>query len=133
MEFDKSKVYSAANADEVKIGSKIIVADCFGDLKQSVLENEEPVTLLEILDEYTNYRFKIQNEFNSKYAFAYLVSEPEEEKLKWTDLDVGDVIKNGQVTAMVTAIDSEKTNRCILIGDTWLTDEELKYWGKVEC
>ena len=36
MEFDKSKIYTAANADELKIGSKVVVADTLEDLKQCV-------------------------------------------------------------------------------------------------
>lgn len=33
MDFDKSKVYTALNADELKLGSKVIVADDLKTLK----------------------------------------------------------------------------------------------------
>jgi len=40
MEFDKSKVYTTLNADELKIGSKVIVADDLGTLKQMEVNYE---------------------------------------------------------------------------------------------
>ena len=128
MEFDKSKVYSAKEADELKIGSKIIVADTYGDLKQSVLNDEETKILTEILDEYTQYRFKTSDEVF--YALAYLVSEPA--KLKWTDLKLGDVITRDKLKFMVTGIDSEVDECHVFAGDVWLDDEELAEWEKVE-
>lgn len=36
MEFDKSRVYTAVNADELKIGSKCIFADTLGALSAKV-------------------------------------------------------------------------------------------------
>ena len=36
MEFDKSRVYTALNADELKVGSKVIVADSLQGLKDRV-------------------------------------------------------------------------------------------------
>ena len=36
MEFDKSRVYTIVNADELKVGSKVIVADSLGLLKRLV-------------------------------------------------------------------------------------------------
>ena len=129
MEFDKSKVYSAKEADELKIGSEIIVADTYGDLKQNVLSGEEPRNLLKILDEYSQYRFQASD--GVLYALAYLVSEPA--KLKWTDLKVGDIIKKGRNTAIVIEIDSDSDDGYhILAGSEWLSEFELEDWEKVE-
>lgn len=105
MEFDKSRVYTAVNADELKVGSKVIVADDLGDLKDAVLNNEKPETLLKVFDEYSQYRFQVGYGGNAVFALVYLVEEPA--KLKWTDLKVGDIIRRDTMTAMVTAIDSE--------------------------
>lgn len=129
MEFDKSKVYSAKEADELKIGSEIIVADTYGDLKQNVLSGKEPMNLLKIFDEYNQYRFQASDEV--PYALAYLVSEPA--KLKWTDLKVGDIIKKGRNTAIVIEIDSDSDDDYhILAGSEWLSEFELEDWEKVE-
>ena len=78
MKFDKSRVYTAVNADELEIGSKVIVADTLDGLKQRVLRNERPKELLEILDENHTYRFRALN--GEVSALAYLVSEPEKKR-----------------------------------------------------
>ena len=39
MEFDKNKVYTALNADELKVGSKVIVANYLESLKAQVEAN----------------------------------------------------------------------------------------------
>ena len=36
MEFDKSRVFTTVNADELKVGSKVIVADNLASLKRRV-------------------------------------------------------------------------------------------------
>lgn len=52
--------------------------------------------------------------------------------LHWTDLKVGDVIQNGNLTAMVTAIDSDADDDChIHAGDVWMNDKDIEYWRKV--
>lgn len=128
MEFDISRVYTAVNADELKVGSEVIVADNLAELKAKVEKGTEPATLLGIEPDDRLYRFLT---IYPRNALAYLVSEPE--VLKWTDLKVGDVIhKNGRnLTVMVTGIDSYADIH-IYAGDYWFTDEELKEWRKVE-
>ena len=130
-ELDKSKVYTAVNADELKVGSKVIVANTLCDLKERV-ENGHVQTLTEIRDDDCINRFEVDS--SSIYSIAYLVSEPE--KLKWTDLKVGDVIKRGKEQAAVTYINGEGFSRKdihISVGH-WcmLTDGELEEWEKVE-
>ena len=58
--------------------------------------------------------------------------EPEEQKLKWTDLKIGDIIrsKDGIFTRMVIGID--KTSGGVEAGLNWLTNEELREYEKVE-
>lgn len=126
MEFNKNKVYSAANADELKVGSMVFVADTLRDLKNEVETNNfEPVCLVDLNDETCTHRFVTDD----RYSLAYLVSEPA--KLKWTDLKIGDVIKNGKDTAMVIATDSEDDYH-VLAGGVWLNDKNLEDWKKVQ-
>ena len=52
-------------------------------------------------------------------------------ELQWTDLEVGNVITNGETTAMVV-VSSSKSYPHIFIGYRWLADVELKDWRKVK-
>ncbi len=129
MEFDKSKVYTALNADELKIGSKVIVADSMFSLRQLVDKDGYIEVLEDIESDDAVKRFVIDN---IRWNLAYLISEPEEEKkLKWTDLKIGDIITNGNLTAMITEIDKEYRIH-ICAGHKWYSDEELEDWEKVE-
>lgn len=62
--------------------------------------------------------------------------EPVEEGLKWTDLKIGDILKNKiyGFLSMVIGIDpSESVSTHINVGDSWRTDGELRdNWEKVE-
>ena len=130
MEFDKSKVYTALNADELKVGSKVIVADDLRCLKECVDYCDDIVSLVAVESEEYEERFFDGNEH---YNLAYLVEPPEEKKLKWTDLKIGDVITNGRHTAMVTEIDKDCTyGMYIYAGYQWLKDDDLEEWEKVE-
>ena len=142
MEFDVSRVYTAVNADELKIGNRIIVADNLMYLKSFVEDNRKANTLMDILNDSTLYRFQVigdNTHYANDYALAYLVSEPEEKKLRWTDLEVGDVIHKGSFKSMVIAINKHHdTGFHVLTCDSylsklnWLGDDDLKEWEKVE-
>lgn len=84
MKFDKSKVYTALNADEVKVGSKGYYADCLKDLEERVNSDNKAYynTLVEINPTSDVYRFKKGAAFTSEYALFYLVEEPEKKKLR---------------------------------------------------
>jgi len=77
MEFDKSRVYTALNAEELKVGSKVIVADNLEELKLHVSRGDRVRTLRRIEPEHLPYRFVVTD---CEYVLAYLVSEPEEDK-----------------------------------------------------
>ena len=125
MEFDVSKVYTAVNAEQVPVGSKVFVADTFAELREQVELGAEVTRLLGVEPDNKLYRFRTQY---ARTALAYLAEEPE--SLKWTDLKVGDVISNGERTAMVTQIDTSLATLHIFAGD-WRYDDELKEWRKV--
>lgn len=126
--FDKSRVYTAANADELKEGSKVCVADNLSELK-SRLYRGKTATLSKIQSEDCLYRFCVEN---CNFALAYLIEPPKEKVLKWTDLKVGDVIrtKDGTETDLVIRIRKYSDGGHINIG-YWLEDDALgKYWEK---
>lgn len=75
MEFDKSKVYTALNADELQIGSKCVFADCLADLKKYVKHNCNIYTLFKIRGEDWFDRFAVAS-FPDAYSLAYLVDPP---------------------------------------------------------
>lgn len=75
MDFDKSRVYTAVNADELRIGSKCIFADTYGDLQDAVNNDANTRTLKDINSPYTKMRFV--DAVYTIWFFAYLVSEPE--------------------------------------------------------
>lgn len=76
MEFDKTRVYSACNADEVKVGSKGYFADSISELKKKVNEGNELLTLVKIYGEESATRFSVST--ISSYILFYLIEEPKE-------------------------------------------------------
>lgn len=76
MNFDEKMVFSAVNAEELKPGDKVIVADTMMTLKGIVLANDETraVELKAINTGDNMYRFKAQG---SEYNLAYLVERQE--------------------------------------------------------
>ena len=73
MEFDKSRVYTALNADELEVGSMVIVADSLFILRNTVKNADKKfiVKLTGIADEMAPERFCVNG---IAWAFAYLVS-----------------------------------------------------------
>ena len=80
MDFDKSKVYTALNADELKEGDKVLLADNLEDLKNQVEDDKTPIILAAIASEDQQFRFK--NTADLWYALAYLVFSPPKPKYK---------------------------------------------------
>ena len=87
MEFDKSRVYTALNADELKIGSTCIFADTIQALRQKVQGGfcaDDCVEdyfrcLSEIYDDDRVERFVANG---CAYIYAYLIEPPTEKKYK---------------------------------------------------
>lgn len=139
MKFEKYKVFTALDADDLKVGSKVIVADSMYALQKSVEETNETyekfvTTLVAVNDCSCPKRFK-SSELFLDWNLAYLIEEPKEKVLKWTDLKIGDVIRHKKelVQRLVIAIDSRINEEChILAGDLWCDDERLIEWEKVE-
>ena len=80
MEFDKSKVHTALNAEDLPIGSKCIFADDLDSLREKVQEAEFHVSKLTAVEQDCEiYRF---DDNDDAYALAYLVEFPKEPKYK---------------------------------------------------
>ena len=131
MKFDKSKVYTSVNADELKVGSKVVCDDNLYALKFSVDNDCHITTLKRVLAEDCMCRFRTAN--GSDFALAYLISEPEEKKLKVSDLKPGDIVRHKtgkKLEYLVTGINHIE-NEVFFDGD-WYEDEDLGSWEKVE-
>lgn len=82
MKFDKSKVYTALNADEVKVGSKGYFACNIKVLREAVQDEDDVMfgKIEEIFADFASCRFGIENE--SGYGLFYLVEEPKEKQFR---------------------------------------------------
>lgn len=133
MEYDESKVFTAKNADELKVGSKVFCAFSISDLKRRVNEGEEITEVFKIFPESMEHRINVYyKDGYFSYPLAYLVSEPEEKKLKVSDLKLGDIVrhKSGNLEYLVTGIDHYENE--VSFGDGWSDDTDLINWEKVE-
>ena len=137
MEFDRNKVFTAFNAEELKIGSKCIFANSVDSLESQVEANSYS-TYIQRLDQVLGT--SLTNRFKSgdkTYNLAYFISE--RDLLKWTDLKVGDVIitkrtvveiDTKETTTMHIRAVSNDSDEC---GGYWLSDSEISdEWKKVE-
>lgn len=84
MEFDKSKVYTALNAGEVKVGSKGYFADNMSKLRERVADRQELHKIDKIADETYFCRLCWEDEKKQPHSNAlfYLVEEPKELKYR---------------------------------------------------
>ena len=116
MEFDKSRVYTALNADELEVGSTVIVADSLQGLKDRLskftFDENYAIRIKSILPETEMYRFKTL--WGNVYPLAYLISPPKKPKYKpFSDTDTafktitahGGWVKKGSVYHFVTGLD----------------------------
>ena len=80
MKFDKSRVYTAVNADKLKVGSQCIFADTLKGLHRQVkdIDAANYVQILVIVDDD---QF-VGNYYTHAYDYAYLVKPPAEPKYK---------------------------------------------------
>ena len=82
MEFDKSKVYTSVNADEVKLGSAGYFADNIYSLQQAVQHNDKEcfgkVDCIKGIS--TGFRFVADN--GTCFSLFYFIEEQEEKKFR---------------------------------------------------
>ena len=72
MTFNKSRVYTALNADEVKVGSKGVFADNVDWLKHFVKDERHISTVEKIESENMVYRFRNINGDNYVTSFNWI-------------------------------------------------------------
>lgn len=80
MEFDKSRVYTAVNADELKVGSKCIFADTVKGLRRKVEEDADCVETFYRLHNNGSDDLFAGNKY--LYYYAYLIEPPAKPKYK---------------------------------------------------
>lgn len=80
MEFDKNRIYTAVNADELKIGSKCIFADTVRGLRRKVEEDADCVETFYRLHNNGGDDLFVGND--CAYCYAYLIESPNEPKYK---------------------------------------------------
>lgn len=82
MEFDKSRIYTVVNADEVKLGSAGYFADNIYSLQQAVQHNDREcfgkVDCIKGIS--TGFRFVADN--GTCFSLFYFIEEQEEKKLR---------------------------------------------------
>lgn len=138
MEFDRNRVFTALNADELEIGSKVYVADNLEDLQEHVTSDTHELIrkVVKIFPPSYNSRIKVADNKGIEcfWHLAYLIKKSE--PLKWTDLKIGDIVKCKirAVTKLVTGIDESAPidGLHILLCNEWVDDRELESWEKVE-
>lgn len=83
MEFDKSRLYSATNADELKEGSKVIPADNLIQLERRIKKGNCTIYILERIHSsgFLTHCFICRNSRNNRvsvFNLVYLVSPPDD-------------------------------------------------------
>ena len=134
MEFDKSKVYTAVNADKLKVGSQCIFADTLKGLHRQVkdIDAANYVQILVIVDDD---QF-VGNYYTHAYDYAYLVKPPAEPKYKpFESVDKamdaikkhGGWVKDGGTgcTFLVLGYGKHKEDFSIYINSEWVPLEDL--------
>ena len=132
MDFDKSRVYTAVNADELQIGSKCIFADTVRGLRRKVEEDTDCVETF-----YRLYNNGCDDSFvgnDCAYCYAYLIEPPAEPKYKpFKDIDkaIEAIKKHGgwikKKSNRYQYIVIAKSSTSLRLYDGWFTLEAIFY------
>lgn len=134
MEFDKSRVYTALNAEDLPIGSKCIFANNVFTLKDHVRNNYPAEILISVCSETIAERFN--SDSDEFYSLAYLIEpsakskykpfESVEKAMEAIKKHGGWVKHKNEQYSFITAIDiGEEDEYEIKIDDDWLSADEL--------
>ena len=136
MEFDKSRVYTAVNADELPIGSKCIFADTVKALRKKVQADDYAQYVQPFIRLHDN-GYDVQFLAGCyTYAYAYLIEPPAEPKylpFASNKKAMEAIMKHGgwvkhknEQYSFITAIDiGEEDGYEIKIDDDWFSADEL--------
>ncbi len=114
MDIDNNRLYTAFNADKVKVGSKGYFADSIHELKRKINESEAPFTLTKIYGEEAAARFSITSV--SSYILFYLIEEPKEKTYRpykdTTEMPGGAmlnvVVASDSTRLLITAVEDKR-------------------------
>ena len=135
MEFDKTRVYTAVNAEDLPIGSKCIFANNVFTLKDHVRNNYPAEILISVCSETITERFN--SDSDEFYSLAYLIEPPSKPKYKpFESVDKAmEAIKahgryviktNNMMSAfLVTEDDKDQEESRIFIDGYWYSLQEL--------
>ena len=135
MEFEKSRVYTALNADELPIGSKCVFADTIQDLRKKVESDSVQrfvYVLRSICDSSKMERF--EEDDNAVFLLAYLIEPPAEPKYKpfeSVDKAMEAIKKHGGWVSykcfsfLVTAYDKARPDHAVCFSDNWYSLQDL--------
>ena len=137
MEFDKSRVYTALNADELPIGSRCVFADTIHDLRKKVESDSvqrHVYVLRAVRDGCEKERF--EEDVNTTFLLAYLIEPPSKPKYRPFEsvekaMDAikkhGGWVKDGGAgcTFLVLGYGKHKEDFSIYIGSEWASLEDL--------
>ena len=82
MKFDKSRVYTAGNTEELPIGSKCIFADTLGALSAKVKIKEYKDFIISLKRIYNDGSYDRFDNGYDLFCFAYLIEPPAKQKYK---------------------------------------------------
>ena len=137
MQFDKSRVYTALNAEDLPIGSRCIFADTLGALSAKV-QSEEYKDFIIILKRIYNDGF--YNRFDTGddlFCFAYLIessSKPKYKPFSSVEKAMEAIKKHGRYVIktnnmmsafLVTEDDEDQEESRIFIDSHWYSLQEL--------
>lgn len=123
MEFDRQRVYTPFNCDEIKIGSKGFVADNKSKLVNTVERSDgQDWAELKNIDTNCNLPFIVTIGYSTcHYEFFYLVEEPKEPvKRSCTRKELLEMLKRQQIP-MVLRKDNGFTYSIIRLNDEGIT------------
>ena len=134
MEFDKSRVFSAVNADELPIGCKCIFARSVFILKDHLHCDYPSEILISVGSDTSMERF--ESDSGEWYSLAYLVGPPAESKYKpfeSVEKAMEAIKKHGGwvkdegtgCTFLVLGYGEHKEDFSIYIGSEWVPLEDL--------
>nr|WP_298680811.1 hypothetical protein [uncultured Treponema sp.] len=82
MEFDKSRVYTAVNAEDLPIGSRCIFADTLGALSAKVKSKEYRDFIISLKRIYNDGSYDRFDNGYDLFCFAYLIEPPTKPKYR---------------------------------------------------
>ena len=134
MEFDKSRVFSAVNADELPIGSKCIFADTVKALRKKVQADEYAQYVqpfIRLHDNGGDVQFLADC---YTYAYAYLIEparEPKYKPFESVEKAMETIRKHGGwvgdrcFSFLVTAYDKARPDHAVCFSDNWYSLQDL--------